>query len=363
MTELQVPQPVVKDDEMSFRVVVLEIYGWLHYLKTKWKIIFIVGIIGAILGFGYAFFRKPIYTATLTFALEDDKPGGGMTGALSLASSFGLDLGTGAGGAFSGANLIELMKSRRLIEQTLLKPVTVEGKSISLAELYIKFNGLREKWQKPGLSQELQILPDANRSKFSLQQDSVLAIIYSDIIKKHLTVEQRDKKVSIINIDVKTENEIFSKNFAETLAKEVSDFYIDTKSRKAKLNVDILEKQADSIRAELNSAIRGVAIANDNTYNLNPALNVKRTTSTRRQVDVQANTAILTELVKNLELARVTLRKETPLIQVIDYPIFPLQKQKTNNLKTLLLGGLLGVFFAVLFITGNRLWTTLMNRG
>ena len=57
-------------------------------------------------------------------------------------------------------------------------------------------------------------------------------------------------------------------------------------------------------------------------------MNVKRVPSVNRQVDVQANTAILTELVKNLELAKVDLRKETPLIQIIDTPILPLPFEK-----------------------------------
>ncbi len=55
-------------------------------------------------------------------------------------------------------------------------------------------------------------------------------------------------------------------------------------------------------------------------------MNVRRAPSAKRQVDVQANKAILTELVKQTELAKVTLRKETPLIQIIDRPILPLMK-------------------------------------
>ena len=113
---------------------------------------------------------------------------------------------------------------------------------------------------------------------------------------------------------VKTENELFSKLFCEQLLKETSDFYIETKSKKARLNVDVLQHQADSIRAELNNAITGVATATDNVYNLNPAFNVKSTPSKRKQVDVQANTAILTQLVAQLELSKVSLRKETPLV-------------------------------------------------
>ena len=112
--------------------------------------------------------------------------------------------------------------------------------------------------------------------------------------------------------------------------------------------MDILKKQTDSIRAELNSAITGVAVANDNAFNLNPALNVRRTPSARRQVDVQANTAILTELVKQTEIAKVTVRKETPLIQIIDLPIYPLKKEKFGKAKGIMIGGLVAGFIIVL---------------
>jgi uncharacterized protein involved in exopolysaccharide biosynthesis len=121
------------------------------------------------------------------------------------------------------------------------------------------------------------------------------------------------------------------------------------------MNMEILERQTDSIRAELNGAITGVAVANDNTFMLNPALNVRRAPSARRQVDVQANTAILTELVKQTELAKVTLRKETPLIQVIDRPILPLPKERFGKAKGLVIGGFLAGFLTVLGLIVRRL--------
>jgi len=214
--------------------------------------------------------------------------------------------------------------------------------------MYIQNSKWREQWAKSTALKNIQFLPNANRQQFSRVQDSIMGVMYQALSNGTLKVTQNDKKTDIITIDMQSPNENFAKYFTEALAKEVSDFYILTKSKKARINMDILERQTDSIRGELNGAITGVAIANDNTFGLNPALNVRRTPSARRQVDVQANTAIITELVKQSELAKVTVRKETPLIQVIDRPIFPLKMDRLGKIKGIVLGGLIAGFLAVL---------------
>ena len=345
----------VQNDEISLRELIEKGKEWYAYLLSQWKIIVLAGIIGACLGLAYSFIKKPIYTATLSFALEDEKGGGGLGGALGLASSFGIDLGGGGGSIFTGSNLTELFKSRAMVEKTLLSPVVVDGKTVSLAEMYIQNNKWRDKWKdKPKLS-ALQFLPDTKRKYFTREHDSILGVMYQDLSKTGLAVGQKDKKIAIITIDVNSTNELFSKYFTEALVKEVSDFYVMTKSKKARMNMDILERQTDSIRGELNGAITGVAVANDNTFMLNPAMNVRRAPSARRQVDVQANTAILTELVKQTELAKVTLRKETPLIQIIDRPILPLKKEQFGKAKGIVLGGVLAGFLIVILLVVRRI--------
>ena len=345
-------------EELHLKDIILIARDWISFLKKKILLIGLIALAGTALGFLYASQQKPVYTATLSFALEDDKGGGGggLSGALGIASSFGLDLGGGAGGAFNSANLTELMKSRNIIEKTLLNAVQLNGKKITLAEQYINFNGWREKWDKNPSSASITYPADADRTKFTLQQDSILGIIYNNLVKENVSINQKDKKISILTVEVKSRNELFSKYFAESLVKEVSDFYIETKSKKSKLNVEILEKQADSIRAELNGAITGVAIANDQIYNLNSALNVQRTSTSKRQIDVQTNSAILVELVKNLELAKMSLRKETPLIQIIDVPRLPLEKIRMSKLITGLSAGLACAFLTVLGLIVSRIF-------
>lgn len=346
----------VRNDEISLKELIEKIKEWYAFLLSQWKVIVLAGIIGAALGLAYSFSKKPVYTATLSFALEDEKSGG-LGGALGLASSFGLDLGGGGGSVFTGSNLTELFKSRSMVEQTLLSPVVVDGKIISLAEMYIQNQGMREQWNDNPKFATIQFLPEVDRKDYTRVHDSILGVIYQNLSKTGLSVGQKDKKMSIISIDVNSTNELFSKYFCEALAKKVSDFYIDTKSKKSRENMLILERQTDSIRRELNGAITGVAVANDNTFGLNPAMNVRRAPSARRQVDVQANTVILTELVKQSELAKVALRKETPLIQVIDQPILPLPKEKFGKAKGIVIGGFLAGFLIILLLMVRRVFS------
>jgi uncharacterized protein involved in exopolysaccharide biosynthesis len=59
--------------------------------------------------------------------------------------------------------------------------------------------------------------------------------------------------------------------------------------------------------------------------------------------------------VKQTELAKVTLRKETPLIQVIDSPILPLKIEKFGKVKGVLIGGILSGFLVVLVLIVRRI--------
>jgi hypothetical protein len=352
------------NDEISLKELIFKLREWYYFLKSKWKTIFLAGIIGGLIGLTIAWLEKPTYKATLTFAMEEDKGGnGGLGGALGLASSFGIDIGgTSGGSVFAASNLTELMKSRLIVEKVLLSPVEIKGKIITLAEYYIQLHHFRKSWVKNPVLKNIQFTPGDERSKYTLQQDSILQQIHKDLTDKdHLSIMQKDKKVAILSIDVTSEDEMFSKIFCENIAKETSDFYVETKSKKARLNADVLQRQVDSVRSELNFAINGVAAETDNIYNLNPAFNIKGTPSKKKQIDVQANTNVLTNLIVQLELAKIALRKETPLIQQIDRPMLPLKKVKLDKLESLIVGGILSGFLTILFLVFENLYKKVLK--
>ena len=94
-----------------------------------------------------------------------------------------------------------------MVEQTLLKPVFYKGDTISLAEMYIQNNKWREYWNKKPKFKNIQFIHNTKRKYFTRVHDSILGRIYEDLSKNSLSVGQKDKKVSIITMEVSSSNE------------------------------------------------------------------------------------------------------------------------------------------------------------
>jgi hypothetical protein len=341
-------------DEISLKDLIGKSRSAFKYLKSKWLTILFVGILGAIIGFTYSIFKKPLYTASSTFVLDDANKGGGLSQYAGLASIAGIDLGGGgSGGIFQGDNILELYKSRTMIEKTLLSSEIFNGKKQLLIDRYIEFNKLKEEWKEKDNITNISFV--GNPDSFSRTQDSIISAFVILFNKQILTVNKPDKKTSIIKVDVVSKDELFAKNFNLKLVETVNNFYLQTKTRKSSQNINILKHQADSVRAVLNSSIYGVASAIDASPNANPSLQILKTTSQRKQIDVQSSTAIYSEIIKNLELSKMSLRQETPLIQIIDVPVLPLLVAKTGKITASVIGLFLGAFFTALVLICKKI--------
>ncbi|RYF20877.1 MAG: lipopolysaccharide biosynthesis protein, partial [Flavobacteriales bacterium] len=343
----------IQEDEISLKELILKIQEWWQYLWSKKWIIIAAGLVGGLLGLGYSFIKKPIYTATTTFVLESGDKSGGLGAYAGLASMMGIELGGSGGGIFQGDNILELYKSRTMLEKTLLSPVD----SISqqpLIERYIDINELRKTWdKKPELKSLYFKVDELSNSiddvKVKRVRDSVMGKIIENIAKMSLSVVKPDKKLSIIKVDTKSTDEVFAKRFNEELVDNVNKFYIQTKTKKSLENVKILQHKTDSVRAVMNGAIYSAASVVDATPNLNPTRQVQRTAPVQRaQFSAETNKAVLGEMVKNLEMSKMALLKETPLIQVVDDPVYPLKKDKLGKVIGLFGGGLIFGFLVTI---------------
>jgi hypothetical protein len=317
-------------DEISLKELILQIGETWGYLKTHWVKLLLLGLLGGLGGFFYAKYQKPVYTAKLTFALAE---GGDKVGGLgSIASQFGLDImGGSSGGAFSGDNLLELMKSRLLIEKTLLTAVDSNGKQKLLINQYIDFHKPKKpKPRKPTDPVAVAFTADkVDQERFSLAQDSFLGKVCGDLAKEHLTVSKVDKKLAIVSVTFKGKDEWFAKYFTQVLTQNVTEFYVETKTRQMRKNVMMMEHKVDSVKQALGRAMYGVASEVDGNQFL--VRGVAKVPQAKKQLEIQVLSTMYGELLKNLELSRALMAKEQPLIQLIDQPRFPLEKTKMSK--------------------------------
>lgn len=350
-----------ESDEISLKELILKIQEWWRYLLSKWIIILSFGLLGGALGFLYANSKEPIYIATTTFVLEEGGNKGGLGSIASLASIAGLGINSG-GGIFQGDNILELYKSRKMIEKTLFTEIAYNNKNELLLDRYIDFNQIKDSWDESISTRGIKFLKSDLNNHTNRVKDSLLSIIIGDITKNYLKVSKPDPTLSIIKAEVKAKDEFFAKTFNEQIVKNVNDFYIQTKTKKSLDDVVVLQRKRDSVMRVMNGAIYTASSTLDATPNLNPTRQTQRVVPVQRsQFTVKTSEAVLSELIKNLEMSKLSASREAPLIEVVDGPIYPLNVEKLGKLKGLIIGGFLFGFLTVLFLIVRKLFKNILQ--
>ncbi len=309
-------------------------------LLNKWWLFLIVGLLAGVAGIYYASKQKTTYKSRLTFALDQ---GEGMSGTISLAAQFGVNIGDGQD-VFSGDNILEILKSRRMIEGTLLSIDTFQNKPYTLIEYFLQQN------QDNNAKKERNIhFPvGQSRSAFTYAQDSLLYQSYKDFAKNYITADKPDRKYNIYEVTITNPNEKFTKDFTDRLVEKTNEFYTDISTKKAKETLDILEKRVAVMKGNVNSSIGSKAEIQD--VNLNPAFSAAQVPVLKQEANIQVYSGAYAEMFKNLEVARYQYLKRIPLMQIIDAANYPMQKIVASKLKTAIIFSFVACFIVFLIL-------------
>ncbi len=353
--------------------------GWVAKIKSvikeNFKMTVLVVSIGATLGLAYSIFKPVRYNAEITFSVEDSKSiGGGLLS--SLGGSIGMDIGSLTGsvnGVLSGDNVLSLLKSKSMMAECLKTPYPIDANLTSfnnvdstssnqtdvvkknaafsnyvIADRYADVYGLREKWAANKKIGRVIYFgqPDQNLRL----QDSLLKLIIKRIEEKELTVIKPDKKLSFFNIAINTKDELMSLLITQRIIKIATDFYVNAKVGRLKNNIERLEKRTDSISSLLNQQTYSATEDARLLLNVNPADINAPVYSEISQRDKMVLTTIYAELMKNLEVSKAALIQETPTVQIVDNPSFPLERIETKWYEGIFLGAILSFFAFTAFL-------------
>ncbi len=322
----------------------------IKHLKAllKFLITHIYVVIVAIAIMVYVFYLKANkieenYTASISFMLADEDMQNQL-GAFNLASQLGLV------NQQVGSNktiLKELLDSRKLIENTLFYEIELNKEKDLLINHYLK---LRAKlW-----GSKADYLFDKNyKLGIDDSKDSYLASIAWEIKGRYTSVIRES---GFFDLSFTAPNEHFTKKFLETHLISLTDYYKNKRTQRSVSVLKFAQRRVDSLNSVLAGKESAVASAVDN--NILGTFSVTKIPEMRNKRNMEIISTMYSEAVLSLESAKMSVVKETPMIQVIDDIRFPLKFNAKPMQKNITLGVIIGI---VIGLIATVLWYGIKN--
>ena len=305
-----------------------------------------MALIGGISGFCIAITSKPTYTGNLTFVLSPDNNASGGS-LLALTNQLGLSFGNNSNNAFVGENLLLLFQSKKMFKEAFFK--VLPGTN----ELMINRIGSNESffktWKKDSrLASSIPFpLDDAEQPGI---RDSLVEVIHQYVLAHYFTLNKVEKDLNFYKITVVSGDALISRFLPIAMVNVTSSYYINIKASNARRNLQMMNREADSLQNILNKSQQSSLSASDQVFNLNSAMQSAQSTLKKNEMRTRVLQQTYQTVVQNMEVAKISLQKETPVYYIIDEPKDGLPAYKPNAIVFAFLGVLLASFFTIFFL-------------
>jgi len=342
MAEMKSMRP---EDEISLEDFIRSIKGYVNLMLSNWKVF----VLSILLSCGGLWFwsqsKAPTYNAKLTLMLSDDS-GQSITGISSILGQFGLPVSTGK---YNIDKLIEIARSRYILEQVLKSQCEINGETKSIADHLIQLYKLDETWQ--AYSEEPfsgNFTETIGTSEYNYLVKQLHTLVNGAEQNGGLLKMDYGRDHYIMTFDFESRSEELSINYLINHFEYLKDFYTNKSIERQQLSYDIIENKRDSIRISLNSVENEIAGLEDRNQNVFGSSNTTRLSRLSTE-SIILKTAYA-EAEKNLAIAELALQNNTPLIQLIDKPLTPIQANVLGLSRILLYGVLLGIFLSIIIL-------------
>lgn len=347
------------DDEISLKELILKLKEFWQELWRNWWLIILVCIPFLAFFLFKHFTHIKTYTAELTFMVNEDEGGGGLGGMSSVLGSFGL--GGATGGEYNLEKMLSLLKSRKIVQEVLMQRDTLNGVDDLFANHLIKSQDLHAEWSEMESDIDLSnfLFTNTDVEKFNIQENTALKYIHAHIIgnaDKGLGSKLNSnitEETGIMAISLNARNEQLSIDLIESLYVRLSDYYVSKSIEKQKNSYIIVANKADSLLGELRNAeytLANFVDTNRGLYNRKDQLQ-----QYRLEAQVKMLGTAYAKVVEQKEIAEFSLNDQTPVVQIIDYPISPIEPSKSSLVKNLIIACLVGGFLGAIFIIGRKI--------
>ena len=324
------------DDEISLKDIILKIKEWFSIVwPHRVRIISLSLVIGLTAALYTKFIAKPTYTASYQLFFQGES--GGLSGAMRLASSFGLG-GMGGGSASSSATVQEFITSRNNIAHAM----TAELENGRLIDRYYA-ESLED-------DEEFEAEYRANYGVNQRYTDSILTQVFL-AFNEGVLVAAYDEETGILGFSTTTYGEAFTYDLATQLVQNTEAQFKDWKRQKGLKAVQAFQGKVDSLELALDVTLRRLGEYQDQNNSLISA--VDKMEQMRLTIVLEALKIAYGEYIKGLEMSKAELLNLEGPFKYFDEPIFPLEKTKGSAAKAGVFGSVITGFLVVLFFIGR----------
>lgn len=305
-----------KTPEEEIDLVKLAVKVWNH----RREMLVIIALI-TLAGIVYAFMAPKLYEANASFyKTEGEKQN--MSGLHNLASQFGV------GGALGGSelfNIDDLVKSRSMALKILNK-----------------------KWETEKFDQPVSLI-----KYWEIQEDNQLKEQHGGLEKLGNAIQVfTDEETQLTNIRVLMPEPQLAADIANHIVQLVEAWIKEEQQLRSRKKMDFIEMRLDSVKKELLDAEEALKEFKEQNRitSLSPQLQIHQM-RLQRQVNIKQEVYIV--LQKELEMTKIDLVKETPVINLLDEATPPVLRAKPKRKLIVLLGVLAGLAISVMVIVGK----------
>jgi uncharacterized protein involved in exopolysaccharide biosynthesis len=307
---------------------------WVTLTRRLWegrRIILTALLIGTLAGVAIALLQKPRYTATTLLMPQSSQATASQLSGLASLAGINLDLAQSSDLspvvypriANSLRFKLELMYSRFTFD-AYPKPIT----------LYEYFTGEAPAADSIAGKQLVALTPGQVEVKRQLDRNIYLSL---------------DKKEGFLTLKVTLPEALAAAQVAQKVQELLQRDIIRLKTEKAQADLDFIQERYNTVKAEAEGYQSAMTAGSDRFKDL--VSSVPKLSNTRLQTRYAISNSVFQELAKQLEQAKIQVKKDTPVFTVIEPLSVPYEKEGSGKkvlvVVFLLLGGIAGLVIVV----------------
>ena len=341
----------------------------IELIKTIWagrKIILVFVLCSTMIGMVIAALSPMEYTVSVVIVPQQDSGDaqsklGGMSGLGGLAALAGIDININSGNELSPIVYPQIVGSVPFQLELMNTPLNFQdyttptsfieytrnkrssGLSI-LSKYTIGLPGLIVKTiikAIKGKPKDLVYLNEPSNPIIKLSEDQYLVkLLLDDLVTLDLNVKE-----GYITLTVKMPEPLAAAQLASKAQTLLQDYITKFKIEKVKADLDFIQERYNENKSEFEKAQVNLAIITDRNKNVTSELSQIEVARAQTRNDIALN--VFQELSKQLEQAKIQVKKETPVFTTVEPVTIPSEKSKPKRfliiLIWILLGGMAGV--------------------